>query len=199
MHQLHDGAGLVVEAYDERARARVPFRARHNATNTLRRSAPIGLSGFRSPMQPVGCGTPGSPLARGGGSSPGRRAPHQRRVQRQPRRHGLGARPPVRPRRGSSYGRRPRRHGRARTDGPAYHREVGAAAVQAGVVVLVAVGPLARGYIEGAGGVQVTRWAANAEGGLRRSGAPRARGLRAREGLPLGGSKPSPTPWFSPN
>ncbi|HYY75276.1 MAG TPA: UDP-N-acetylmuramoyl-tripeptide--D-alanyl-D-alanine ligase, partial [Gaiellaceae bacterium] len=47
-----------------------------------------------------------------------------------------------------------------------YHREVGAAAARAGVEVLVAVGPLARGYIEGARGVPLTRWAPTVETGL---------------------------------
>ena len=49
---------------------------------------------------------------------------------------------------------------------PAYHREIGAAAARAGVEVLVAVGPLARDYVEGAGGVPVTHWAPTVEQGL---------------------------------
>ncbi len=49
---------------------------------------------------------------------------------------------------------------------PAFHREVGAAAARAGVEVLVAVGPLARNYVQGARGVPVTRWAATVEQGL---------------------------------
>jgi UDP-N-acetylmuramoyl-tripeptide--D-alanyl-D-alanine ligase len=49
---------------------------------------------------------------------------------------------------------------------PAYHREVGAAASRAGVDVLVAVGPLARAYLDGARGVPVTRWAPTVEQGL---------------------------------
>jgi UDP-N-acetylmuramoyl-tripeptide--D-alanyl-D-alanine ligase len=44
-------------------------------------------------------------------------------------------------------------------DGPAYHREVGAAAAELGVDELVAIGELARGYVEGAGGV-AARWVA---------------------------------------
>jgi UDP-N-acetylmuramoyl-tripeptide--D-alanyl-D-alanine ligase len=47
-----------------------------------------------------------------------------------------------------------------------YHREVGAAAARVGVQVLVAVGPLARGYVEGARGVPLTRWAPTVEAGL---------------------------------
>ena len=50
--------------------------------------------------------------------------------------------------------------------GPSYHREVGAAAARAGVDVLVAVGPLARGYVQGARGVPLTRWAPTVEQGL---------------------------------
>jgi len=47
-----------------------------------------------------------------------------------------------------------------------YHREVGAAASRAGVDVLLAIGPLARGYVEGARGVPVVRWAPSVEAGL---------------------------------
>jgi UDP-N-acetylmuramoyl-tripeptide--D-alanyl-D-alanine ligase len=47
-------------------------------------------------------------------------------------------------------------------DGPRYHREVGAAAAELGVDVLVAIGPLARGYLEGTEG----SWAPTLEEGL---------------------------------
>lgn len=47
-----------------------------------------------------------------------------------------------------------------------YHREVGAVASRVGVDALVAVGPFARAYLEGARGIPVTRWAATVEGGL---------------------------------
>jgi UDP-N-acetylmuramoyl-tripeptide--D-alanyl-D-alanine ligase len=47
-----------------------------------------------------------------------------------------------------------------------YHRDVGAAVARAGVDVLVAVGPLARGYVEGARGVPTVRWAPTVEAGL---------------------------------
>jgi UDP-N-acetylmuramoyl-tripeptide--D-alanyl-D-alanine ligase len=47
-----------------------------------------------------------------------------------------------------------------------YHREIGAAAARARVDVLVAVGPLARGYVEGARGVPTVRWAPTVEAGL---------------------------------
>ncbi len=43
-------------------------------------------------------------------------------------------------------------------DGPPYHREVGAAAAELGVGELVAIGELARGYVDGAAGVP-SQWA----------------------------------------
>ena len=49
---------------------------------------------------------------------------------------------------------------------PSYHREIGAAASRAGVDVLVAVGPLAKSYVEGARGVPTVRWAPTVEAGL---------------------------------
>jgi UDP-N-acetylmuramoyl-tripeptide--D-alanyl-D-alanine ligase len=50
--------------------------------------------------------------------------------------------------------------------GPAYHRELGALAAELGVDALVAIGPLARGYVDAAVGVPATRWAATPEEGL---------------------------------
>ena len=47
--------------------------------------------------------------------------------------------------------------------GPAYHREVGRLAARTGVQALVAVGPLARGYLEGARGVPETSWVPTAD------------------------------------
>jgi UDP-N-acetylmuramoyl-tripeptide--D-alanyl-D-alanine ligase len=51
-------------------------------------------------------------------------------------------------------------------DGPRYHREVGAAATELGVDVLVAIGPLARGYLDGAAGVATVRWAPSLDQGI---------------------------------
>jgi UDP-N-acetylmuramoyl-tripeptide--D-alanyl-D-alanine ligase len=51
-------------------------------------------------------------------------------------------------------------------DAPAYHGEVGRAAALAGVEVIVALGPLARGYLEGAEGVPVRHWAPTLSEGL---------------------------------
>jgi UDP-N-acetylmuramoyl-tripeptide--D-alanyl-D-alanine ligase len=46
---------------------------------------------------------------------------------------------------------------------PAFHEEIGREAARNGVQALLAVGELARGYLAGAAGVPVTRWAPNAE------------------------------------
>jgi UDP-N-acetylmuramoyl-tripeptide--D-alanyl-D-alanine ligase len=50
-------------------------------------------------------------------------------------------------------------------DAPAYHRDVGEAAAELGVDELVAVGELARGYVDGAGDVP-SRWAPTVELGI---------------------------------
>jgi UDP-N-acetylmuramoyl-tripeptide--D-alanyl-D-alanine ligase len=47
--------------------------------------------------------------------------------------------------------------------GPGFHQEIGAEAERQGVQALVAVGELARGYLEGASGIDITEWAPDAE------------------------------------
>jgi UDP-N-acetylmuramoyl-tripeptide--D-alanyl-D-alanine ligase len=47
--------------------------------------------------------------------------------------------------------------------GPGFHEEIGAEAKRQGVRALVAVGELARGYLEGASGIDITEWAPDAE------------------------------------
>ena len=49
---------------------------------------------------------------------------------------------------------------------PAYHEEIGVAAAALGVQALVAIGPLARGYVEGAVGVDPAVWSPTLEEGL---------------------------------
>jgi UDP-N-acetylmuramoyl-tripeptide--D-alanyl-D-alanine ligase len=51
-------------------------------------------------------------------------------------------------------------------DAPSYHVAVGAAAAELGVEALVAIGPLARGYVDGAEGVEPAVWAATLEEGV---------------------------------
>jgi UDP-N-acetylmuramoyl-tripeptide--D-alanyl-D-alanine ligase len=46
--------------------------------------------------------------------------------------------------------------------GPGFHEEIGAEAKCQGVQALVAVGELARGYLEGASGIDITEWAPDA-------------------------------------
>jgi UDP-N-acetylmuramoyl-tripeptide--D-alanyl-D-alanine ligase len=46
--------------------------------------------------------------------------------------------------------------------GPAFHEEIGREVARHGVAALVAVGELSRGYVDGAAGIPVTRWAADA-------------------------------------
>ncbi len=53
--------------------------------------------------------------------------------------------------------------------GPGYHREVGKAVAELGVDELLAVGPLARGYVEGAADVP-SRWTPNVHEALRELG-----------------------------
>jgi UDP-N-acetylmuramoyl-tripeptide--D-alanyl-D-alanine ligase len=48
-------------------------------------------------------------------------------------------------------------------EAPTWHRRVGEAAADAGVSLVVGVGPLARGYCEGAAGRADTHWFATAE------------------------------------
>ena len=47
--------------------------------------------------------------------------------------------------------------------GPAFHQEIGALAAATRVKALVAVGELARGYLDGATGIAVTRWCPDAQ------------------------------------
>jgi UDP-N-acetylmuramoyl-tripeptide--D-alanyl-D-alanine ligase len=49
---------------------------------------------------------------------------------------------------------------------PGFHEEIGAEAEREGVAALVAVGELARGYLDGASGIPVTRWAPDAAGAV---------------------------------
>jgi UDP-N-acetylmuramoyl-tripeptide--D-alanyl-D-alanine ligase len=47
--------------------------------------------------------------------------------------------------------------------GPSFHEEIGAEAERHGIAALVAVGDLARGFLEGGSGIPVTAWAPDAE------------------------------------
>ena len=182
---------LDVEAFGQRLALEFSFRSRHNATNALAALAAYRALGL--PLEEAGRGRRRRRRFRAGARRsvplPGGGAAHQRLLQREPDVDGGGARASRRSARGGPPARRgSRRHGRARPGAPAYHGEVGAAASRAGVEVLVAVGPLARGYLEGAEGGRRAPLGADAERG-RPDAARRllqAGRLRARQGLPLG-------------
>jgi UDP-N-acetylmuramoyl-tripeptide--D-alanyl-D-alanine ligase len=50
--------------------------------------------------------------------------------------------------------------------GPGFHEEIGAEAERQGVAALVAVGELARGYLEGGSGIPITEWAPDADSAI---------------------------------
>ena len=160
-------AHLVVEAFGERLELTFNFRSRHNATNALAALAAYGALGL--PLAGARIGAREVSLSRwrgeelhlaGGGllindcynANPvsmvaaldhlAERARGRRRVAV------LGDMAELGP------------------DAPAYHGEVGAAASRASVDVVVAIGPLARGYLEGAEGVGQRLWASSVEEAL---------------------------------
>jgi UDP-N-acetylmuramoyl-tripeptide--D-alanyl-D-alanine ligase len=167
MRRLSGGSLLEIEVHGERIELELPFLARHNALNTL-----AALAAFRAlglPLAEVARGAQNARLSRWRGEEaplPG---------------DGLLI--------NDAYNANPvamvsalehladRAEGRRRVavlgdmaelgpSGPAYHREVGLAAEREGVEALVAVGELARGYVEGGRGIPITRWAPHAEAGL---------------------------------
>ncbi|MBA2614513.1 MAG: UDP-N-acetylmuramoyl-tripeptide--D-alanyl-D-alanine ligase [Actinobacteria bacterium] len=155
---LGDGSKVEIDAFGERLVLEFPFASRHNATNAL-----AALGAYRAlglPLEGAQRGASEVRLSRWRGEEiplPGdgllindaynanplsmvaalehlaERAGTRRRVAV------LGDMAELGP------------------GAPGYHREVGEAAARVGVQALVAVGPLARGYLEG--GVSVTRWA----------------------------------------
>jgi UDP-N-acetylmuramoyl-tripeptide--D-alanyl-D-alanine ligase len=157
-------AHLEVEAFDERLSLDFSFRARHNAVNALG-----ALAAYRALGLPLGEAQRGAldvSLSRwreeeldlpGGGTlindsynanptSMTAALDHLAERSRGRRRVAvLGDMAELGP------------------DAPGYHAEVGAAASRAGVGLLVAVGPLARGYLEGAEDVSVTLWVPTTE------------------------------------
>jgi UDP-N-acetylmuramoyl-tripeptide--D-alanyl-D-alanine ligase len=159
-----DRARLGVEAFGQQLELEFSFRARHNATNALAAIAMYGALGL--PFAEVGRGALDVALSRwrederplpGGGAlindaynaNPtsmaaalehlAERAAGRRRVAVLGDMAELGA------------------------GAGAYHDEIGRAADEAGVDVLVAVGPLARGYLDAAQRVPERLWAPDAE------------------------------------
>jgi len=162
---LGDGSTVEVDAFGQRLVLEFPFAARHNATNALaalgayralglplaeahRGAADVKLSRWRGEEVPLPGG--GLLINDAYNANPlsmvaalehlAERAGGRRRVAV------LGDMAELGP------------------GAPGYHRDVGEAAAAAGVQALVAVGPLARGYLEG--GVPLTRWGETAADGL---------------------------------
>ena len=162
--EADDHAHLEVEAFGEVLELEFNFRARHNAVNAL-----AAIAAYRSlglPLAEVGLGAMSVSLSRwreeerplpGGGAlindcynanpvSMAAALAHLAERSRGRRRVAiLGEMAELGP------------------DAPAYHGEVGAAASRSGISVLVAVGPLARGYLEHAEGIPEKRWVETAE------------------------------------
>jgi UDP-N-acetylmuramoyl-tripeptide--D-alanyl-D-alanine ligase len=167
MRSSETGSTLEIECRGERVVLDLPFRARHNATNTL--AALSAYLGLGLPLAGASRGAPNARLSRWRGEEaplPG---------------DGLLI--------NDAYNANPiamasaleylsdRAEGRRRVavlgdmaelgpDGPTYHREVGAAVARSGIEVLVGVGPLAQCYIDGASGVSTTHWTPDAEAAL---------------------------------
>ena len=142
------------------ARRSLPFRA--HAEHARRALRVRGPPGCRSRVHRGRGRDRVLALARRGASARGRRLRRQRRLQRQP---DLDARraPHLCERAAGLPPRRdPRRDGRAGARGPRYHREIGALPGELGIEVLVAIGPLARGYMDP--GVETMRWLDRPEG-----------------------------------
>ena len=165
---LEDGSRVEVDAFGERLDLEFPFASRHNAVNAL--AAVAAYHALDLPLAEVGRGARHVRLSRwrgeevplpGGGvlindaynANPlsmvaalehlAERAAGRRRIAV------LGEMAELGP------------------DAAAFHREVGDAAARTGVDALVAVGPLARAYLDGAAGVPVVESVASADDALR--------------------------------
>jgi UDP-N-acetylmuramoyl-tripeptide--D-alanyl-D-alanine ligase len=165
--QADEHAHLVVDALDERLELTFNFRSRHNATNALaalgayaalglpldeawRGAGTVSLSRWREEEQSLpGGGLLINDCYNANPVSMAAALDHLAERARDRRRVAvLGDMAELGP------------------DAPAYHGEVGAAASRAGVELLVAVGPLARGYLEGAEAVPQRLWAPSAAEGI---------------------------------
>ncbi len=165
--EADERAHLDIEAFDERLSLTFNFRSRHNATNALaalgaysslglplaeaqRGADQVSLSRWREEERPLPGGGVlindcynANPVSMGAALDHlGERARGRRRVAVLGDMAELGK------------------------DAAAYHGEVGAAAGRAGVDLLVAFGPHARGYLEGAEGVDERFWAPSLDLGL---------------------------------
>jgi UDP-N-acetylmuramoyl-tripeptide--D-alanyl-D-alanine ligase len=162
--QAAEHAEVVVDAFDRRLELAFNFRSRHNATNALaalaaywalglpleeaqRGAREVSLSRWREEELPLpGDGLLLNDCYNANPTSMAAALDHLAERSRGRRRVAvLGDMAELGP------------------SAPAYHGEVGAAASRAGIELLVAVGPLARGYLEGAEDVPLRLWAPTGE------------------------------------
>lgn len=159
-----ENARLEVEAFGQRLELEFSFRARHNATNALaalaayhalglplaeagRGALDVALSRWREEERPLGSG--GVLINDAYNANPTSMAAALQHLAERARGR----------RRVAVLGEMAELGEQA----CAYHDQVGRTARNAGVDVLVAVGPLARGYLEAAEGVPERLWAPDAE------------------------------------
>ena len=164
---VRDGLDVVpLRASPTAGETAAPHVARADVELQLRRAPPGGerrrrARGARRARRRQARGPRRGRRSRAGarGVAAARRRPaDQRRLEREPRLDARRARAPRRARRRAPHGRDPRRHGGARPRRARVPREIGERGARDGVDALVAVGELARGYLDGAVGVAVTRW-----------------------------------------
>jgi UDP-N-acetylmuramoyl-tripeptide--D-alanyl-D-alanine ligase len=165
--EADDEARLVVQALGKRLELEVNFRSRHNATNALAALAAYAALGLpldeahRGARQVAFSRWRDEELELAGGGLLINDCYNANPVSMAAALEHLAE----------------RAHGRRRVavlgdmaelgpGAPAFHDEVGAAAHRAGVELLVGVGPLARGYLEGAAEVERRLWAPTAQEGL---------------------------------
>jgi UDP-N-acetylmuramoyl-tripeptide--D-alanyl-D-alanine ligase len=164
---LADGSRLEVDAFGRRLELEFGFSGRHNATNAL--AALCAYQALGLPLERAGAGSRDVRLSRWRGEElplPGGGLLINDAYNANPVSMGAALEHLAE----RAGGRRQVAVLGDMTElgsgGPAYHREVGAAAVRTGVSGLIAVGPLARGYVEGAYGVADAHWAPDADGAL---------------------------------
>ncbi|HEY7345299.1 MAG TPA: UDP-N-acetylmuramoyl-tripeptide--D-alanyl-D-alanine ligase [Gaiella sp.] len=162
-----DRSSVAVDAFGERVELELPFASRHNAENLLPALAAYGALGL--PLADAAAGAPDIRLSRWRGEElplPGGGLLINDAYNANP----LSMKAALEHLRDRADGRRTVAvlgdMAELGPDASAYHEEIGRAAAATGVAALVAVGQLARGYLEGAGGVEVTRWVPDAEAAI---------------------------------
>lgn len=165
--ELDEGARMVVEVLGERLELELDVRSRHNARNALAALcayAALGLplrEAWRGAREIVLSRWRGEELPLPGGGLLINDCYNANPVSMAAALEHLAERAGVRRRVAVLADMAELGPGAA-----AYHGEMGTVAARAGVELLVALGPLARGYLEGAEGVAARLWAPTVEQGL---------------------------------